>query len=58
VDDKGLNEETGMPQLLCLLVHVLTHFLEWSQDSLILILKFQIHTHEMDNLKVTKSFAI
>jgi len=50
VDDKGLNEETGKPQLFCLLVHVPTHFLEWCQGSLILILKFQIHTHEMDNL--------
>lgn len=59
VDDRGLNEETGKPQLLCLLVHVLTHFLLWCQDSLILILKFQTHNHEMDNLKeVTESFAI
>lgn len=53
---RGLTEETGKPQLLCLLVHVLTHFLLWCQDSLILILKFQTYTHKMDNLKeVTKS---
>jgi len=59
VDDRGLNEETGKLQLLCLPVHILTHFLLWCQDSLILIHKFQTQTHEMDNLKVvTESFAI
>jgi len=59
VDDRGLNEETGKPQLLCRLVHVLTHFLVQCHDSRILILKFQTHTHEMDNLKeVTKSSKV
>jgi hypothetical protein len=59
VDDRGLIEEIGKPQPLCLLVHVLTHFLVWCHNSLILILKFQTHTHEMGNLKeVIKSFAI
>jgi hypothetical protein len=59
VDDRGLNEEIGKPQLLCRLVRVLTHFLVWCHDSHILILKFQTHAHEMDNLKeVAKSSAI
>lgn len=55
VDDRGLTEEKGKPQLLCLLVHVLTHFLVWCHDSLTLFLEFKTYTHEMDNLKeVTK----
>jgi len=56
--DRRLNEERGHLQVLCLLLHVLIHFLLWCYDSSNLMLKFQALIHEMVYLKYIMDLVI
>ena len=56
--DRRLNEEKGHLQVLCFLLHVLTHFLVWCYDSFNLMLKFQALICEMVYLKYIMNLVV